>query len=249
MTEGRNIAVLVNPIGGRRNGRKYYKKVLSPMLNLTGIEYELFETDSPTYIENWVHHYDTIEFPFTDIVWVGGDGLLSQLINSIAQSPKKNELFKIPIGLIPAGSQNASCNDLGGRDAQSASINILRRNTIKGDIMKIKFKDLKKTIYGTTMLWGITSDIVKQAEKWRKVFRSARYAVCGAKSFLCSWALKTYVCKIEYRNDFEAMDQRTNHPEPSQEASSEEVKIDDNTHDKMGHSARSIKYEIENNFR
>jgi len=52
--------------------------------------------------------------------------------------------------------------------------------------MKIRFKNHKEPIFGTTLQWGLTGDIVHKGEKWRRVLKSARYAVCGAKTFLCS---------------------------------------------------------------
>mmetsp|Transcript_8568 Transcript_8568/g.7597 ORF Transcript_8568/g.7597 Transcript_8568/m.7597 type:complete len:135 (-) Transcript_8568:12-416(-) len=115
--------------------------------------------------------------------------------------------------------------------------------------MKIKFKELNKTVYGTTMLWGITGDIVKKAEKWRKVFKSARYAVCGAKTFLCTCRLKNYVCQIEYMNDSGSSDKRTEQPEHSKDSSSEEEKVEGHIykdhHSKHTRSARSIQYELQ----
>mmetsp|Transcript_28588 Transcript_28588/g.25303 ORF Transcript_28588/g.25303 Transcript_28588/m.25303 type:complete len:80 (+) Transcript_28588:217-456(+) len=77
------------------------------MLKLSSIKYEGFETDSATFIEEWVKQFDKKDFDFTDIVIIGGDGLFSQLINAIGNSPHKEILTKIPIGLIPGGSQNA----------------------------------------------------------------------------------------------------------------------------------------------
>jgi len=106
-SEDRHLAVLVNPISGKQRGRGYYKDILAPTLNITGIKYDHYETDSETYIEEWVNQFSDKPFPYTDIILIGGDGLFSQLINSVLNNPECKHLIKTPIGLLPAGSQNA----------------------------------------------------------------------------------------------------------------------------------------------
>ena len=172
------------------------------MLNLAGIPYESFETDSANYVEDWVSQHEKF-FNFTDIVVVGGDGLFGQLINALANSSLKEELIKIPIGLLPGGSQNALCWDLGGRDVYQASINILRGKTIPSDIMEVNFSGLHLKIYATTILWGLTADVAHKAEKWRKLFRSARYAVWATHTFFWNLRKKRYTWKIKYQNNHE----------------------------------------------
>lgn len=82
-----------------------------------------------------------------------------------------------------------------------ACINVARGTTVKADMLKVKFKEQEEAIYGTSLLWGITGDIVHKAEKWRRWLKSARYAICGAKTFLCSCSLKNYKCKIAFKDN------------------------------------------------
>ena len=82
------------------------------------------ETDSPDFIENWVNKLkfkqknfeelarlpeseqkDTIEWEYTDVVIIGGDGLLNQYLNACYKRNKN--LLKIPIGILPGGCGNA----------------------------------------------------------------------------------------------------------------------------------------------
>ena len=86
--ENRNIALLINPISGKRKARALARTVLKPMLKMAKIKYDFFETDSSSYIENWVGQFKEKSFPFSDIICLGGDGLFSQLINAIANHPK-----------------------------------------------------------------------------------------------------------------------------------------------------------------
>lgn len=107
--KGRKIAVLVNPVSGKRLARKYFNEILSPILNISEITYDNFMTNSSTYVEEWVNLYEKEQFSYTDIICVGGDGLFSQLVNALGKSPKSKELLKVPIGLLPCGSANAIC--------------------------------------------------------------------------------------------------------------------------------------------
>ena len=90
------------------------------MLNIAGIQYDQFQTNSATFVEEWVNLYEKENFPYTDIVCVGGDGLFSQLINAMNVSSKRSEFLQIPIALLPGGSQNAICCDLGGKNLYQA---------------------------------------------------------------------------------------------------------------------------------
>ncbi|CAI2364875.1 unnamed protein product [Moneuplotes crassus] len=198
----RHLAVLVNPISGKQRGRRYYRDILAPTLNITGIKHDHFETDSETYIETWVDQFSNKPFPYTDIILIGGDGLFSQLINSILNNPDCQDIIKTPIGLLPAGSQNATCCDLKGKDVYQACRNIVRRPTVQSDIMKIQFSDMDSPLYATVILWGVLGDVVKNAEKLRKYFKSARYTVSAAKMMLSSCRMKTYKCSIKFRSDF-----------------------------------------------
>lgn len=64
----RNVAILVNPISGKRKGRQSVRNTLIPMLMCAGLSYETFETDSSTYIDSWVEQFNDRAFPYTDIV-------------------------------------------------------------------------------------------------------------------------------------------------------------------------------------
>lgn len=64
----RNLAVLVNPISGKKKGRGYFRDILQPMLRIVGMEYEMFETTSATYVQEWVNSYSSSTFHYTDII-------------------------------------------------------------------------------------------------------------------------------------------------------------------------------------
>lgn len=159
-------------------------------------------------MDEWTAKLDVDSTDYTDIVLIGGDGIYSQYINAVWAHPQRDDLLKLPIGLIPGGSTNALCCDIGGKNPTEASINILRGSPIRGDMMLTKFRKQKKEVLCSVLAWGIVGDIVHDAERWRGVFGSTRYAACGLKTFACSARMKSYQAHVHYRNNSESMEDK-----------------------------------------
>lgn len=140
----RKLCVFVNPISGKGLSREYYRNILLPMLTFARLEHDMFETDSEIFIEQFLEKLDAENMTYTEFVVVGGDGVFNQLLNSIMKHPNKEILLKCPIGFIPGGSSNALCCDLGGKDPFVAGLNLVRGNTLKGDIFRIAMSDSGK---------------------------------------------------------------------------------------------------------
>ena len=171
------------------------------MLQIAEIEHEMIETTSGTFIEEWINRLDVDSNPYTDFILIGGDGLFSQMINAIYKHPQKNKLLKIPLGIMPWGSQNAISCDLGGKNPYLAAVKIIRGQTIDADIMKITFDESDNVIYGTSWLWGFPSHVVSQAQNWRWLFGSIRYNVWGFRNYMWNWPFMRYRCNIDYKYD------------------------------------------------
>ncbi|CAI2361981.1 unnamed protein product [Moneuplotes crassus] len=232
----RTVAILVNPVSGKRQGKHHVKKTLVPMLLSADISYEILETDSPTYVDTWVEQFNDKLFPYTDIICVGGDGLFFQLINAIGRSLKRDDLFKVPIGILPCGTQNAIVCDLGGRKVRDACINIVRGHTIPSDIMRINFEKQDEPIYATSLLWGITGEIATKAEKLRGLCKSAKYAIGGTLTFLSSCRLKHYKCKVEYKPMVPLGDSENRDEDHKEEGHKEEDHKEDRIVESENHS-------------
>ena len=170
------------------------------MLNFQGLEHEMVETTSPTFIDTFVEGLNIDEMSYTEFVVLGGDGLFSQLLNAIQKHPENKKLLSMPIGLMPCGSSNALCCGLGGKDPYIAAISIVRGYTVKGDMFSVNLNDKPEvpTIYATTLTYGFPSDIVIEAQKLRPVFGQYRYIATGAKKFVCSIRLPRYLSNVEF---------------------------------------------------
>ena len=89
-------------------------------------------------------------------------------------------------------------------------------------MMKLHFKEMDQVVYGTAMLWGISSDIVEEGQRWRKTFGSCRYTACGTKRFCCDCKKWSYECDIKYKNEYDKLAQNQN--SANFEISNEEIK-------------------------
>lgn len=121
------------------------------------------------------------DIDFTDIIFIGGDGMFHQYLNAIVNHPLRHILINIPVGFLPGGTTNSNACALSWSDPYKASLLILRGETIKGDIMKLQFDAQQKVVFGTAMTWGISSDIVKDSERVR--------TWCGKRRYVC-WGFK-----------------------------------------------------------
>lgn len=98
--------LIVNPIAGGKNGRRMIKKLalIESRLIERGIEYSVSfskeKGDMKTIAETLVNG------GATDIVCVGGDGSLHEVINGIT------DFSKINLGLVPCGTGNDFANAL-----------------------------------------------------------------------------------------------------------------------------------------
>jgi diacylglycerol kinase family enzyme len=170
------------------------------MIDFEGLSYEINETDSETYMDTFVKNLNVEEMMYTEFVIIGGDGLFSQLINGMNIHPSRDILLKMPIGLIPAGSTNALWCSIGGKNVYMAWINVVRGNTIDGDVFSATLMDHKDqpTYLSTVLTFGVASDIVIEAAKYRKLCGKFRYVAVAIKKLACSWSLPFYNSKIEY---------------------------------------------------
>ncbi|CAI2367115.1 unnamed protein product [Moneuplotes crassus] len=198
--DSRSIAILVNPISGKGKSIEYFEKYLRPMLEMCGIQYTCRCTSSETYIDEWVSALDLLETPYTDFVMIGGDGILSQFMNAVIKREDHMDIFKIPIGIIPGGSTNATACDLSGKNPIMACVNIVRGYTIEADMLKCTLKNQKKTMLTATVTWGSFANIVHNAERWRKCFGSCRYNVCGFREIFLKCKFKSYNADVMFKS-------------------------------------------------
>ncbi|CAI2365861.1 unnamed protein product [Moneuplotes crassus] len=195
----RNICVLVNPISGKKVSREYYFSILKPVLSFNSIKHSMFETQSATYIEEFITELDVNQTSFNEFVVIGGDGVFSQLLNALMKHSDSSKLIKFPIGIIPGGSTNSLCCALSGKNPYMASKNIANKSLLKGDIFRVNMNDSKKSIYSTALTYGLPSDLVIESENLRNIFGRYRYIATAVPKFIKPTKFPVYESEVFYK--------------------------------------------------
>lgn len=201
--------VFINPYGGKRRGPRIYSQKVLPLFKIAGC------TDDCVITQRANHAHDLIldpSFPVTSydgLVCVGGDGMFSELLNSLLLRVQKeaNVDYKsaqstlirpmTPIGVIPAGSTDAVCFGVcGNNDPVTAALHIILGNKINIDVSAVhSARDEEQLIrYATTLLgYGFLGDVMQESEKVRWM-GPKRYDWVGFKKVL---GLRSYQGEIK----------------------------------------------------
>jgi len=73
--ENRHIAVIINPISGRKQSVSLFKNYLKPAFETVNLSYKPFVTTSSDWVNEWILGEEQKQF--TEVVLIGGDGLYS----------------------------------------------------------------------------------------------------------------------------------------------------------------------------
>lgn len=105
LTIPRKIKVVVNPHSGKRKGMQIYENKVLPWLKLAGIEPHMELTTYAGHAIDMGKNYST-ESEFEALVFVGGDGTISEYMNGLLARPTeewREIAATTPIALISAG--------------------------------------------------------------------------------------------------------------------------------------------------
>ncbi|KAG4914372.1 hypothetical protein JHK87_051929 [Glycine soja] len=119
------------------------------------------------------------------------------VLNGLLSRDNQKEGISIPIGIIPAGSDNSLVwTVLGVRDPVSAAMAIVKGGLTATDVFAVEWIQTNKIHYGLTVsYYGFLSDVLELSEKYQKRFGPLRYFVAGFFKFLC---LPHYSYEVEY---------------------------------------------------
>ncbi|CAG9326396.1 unnamed protein product [Blepharisma stoltei] len=191
--ENRHIAIILNPISGTKSSRSVFRNEFQPALNYSGVNYTMFETAYPNFIEDWVKSQDVKQY--TDIVCMGGDGTMHLLITALNKY-HEGVMDSISFGMLPTGTRNALSIEIGSKTATQGIANIIKRRTFKGDIIKVMIES-NCVLATTAVAWGIVSDLCEEAQHYR-FLGTFRYTAAGIKRVWQSW--KVYSSILHYES-------------------------------------------------
>ena len=145
--------IIANPISGKKKSISLLNELVIPILQQKNIHYKSFLTEFPSHASRIVNQYNFIEND--KIIVLGGDGTMHEVINGMLT---REDSANIPIGLLPAGSGNSLLHDLNQLNIKDTLSTILKNNTKKIDLLKIKMPS--EEIFAINMIgWGMVNDI------------------------------------------------------------------------------------------
>ncbi|KAK8636645.1 hypothetical protein V6N13_124387 [Hibiscus sabdariffa] len=189
------MLVILNPRSGRGRSSKVFG-IAEPIFKLAGFKLEVVKTTSAGHAKKLASSVDISTCP-DGIICVGGDGIINEVLNGLLSRDNQKEGISIPIGIIPAGSDNSLVwTVLGVRDPVSAAISIVKGGLTATDVFAVEWIQSGIIHFGMTVsYYGFVSDVLKLSEKYQKRFGPLRYFVAGFFKFLC---LPKYNYEVEY---------------------------------------------------
>ncbi|KAL9225094.1 hypothetical protein vseg_001057 [Gypsophila vaccaria] len=190
------MLVILNPRSGRGRSSKVFHGMVEPIFKLAGFKLEVVKTTCAGHARKLASTVDFSTCP-DGIVCVGGDGIVNEVLNGLLCRDNQKEAISIPIGIIPAGSDNSLVwTVLGVRDPVSAAISIVKGGLTATDVFAVEWIQTGVVHFGTTVSYfGFVSDVLELSEKYQKRFGPLRYFVAGVLKFLC---LPKYSFELEY---------------------------------------------------
>ncbi|GAB2264979.1 Sphingoid long-chain bases kinase 1 [Dionaea muscipula] len=190
------MLVILNPRSGRGRSTKVFHGIVEPIFKLAGFKLEVVKTKSAGHARKLAASVDFSTCP-DGIVCVGGDGIVNEVLNGLLSRKNQKEAISIPIGIIPAGSDNSLVwTVLGVRDPISAAIAIVKGGLTATDVFAVEWIQSGAIQFGTTVSYfGFVSDVLELSEKYQKRFGPLRYFVAGFLKVLC---LPKYSYEVEY---------------------------------------------------
>ncbi|XP_076951714.1 sphingoid long-chain bases kinase 1-like [Bidens hawaiensis] len=190
------MLVILNPRSGRGRSSKVFYNLVEPIFKLAGFKLEVVKTNSAGHAKNLAYNVDFSTCP-DGIICVGGDGIVNEVLNGLLCRDNQKEAISIPIGIIPAGSDNSLVwTVLGVRDPVSAALAIVKGGLTATDVFAVEWVQTGVIHFGMTVSYfGFVSDVLELSEKYQKRFGPLRYFVAGVLKFLC---LPKYSYELEY---------------------------------------------------
>ncbi|KAI3826707.1 hypothetical protein L1987_00759 [Smallanthus sonchifolius] len=201
------MLVILNPRSGRGRSSKVFHNLVEPIFKLAGFKLEVVKTTHAGHARDLAFGVDFSTCP-DGIICVGGDGIVNEVLNGLLCRDNQKEAISIPIGIIPAGSDNSLVwTVLGVRDPVSAALAIVKGGLTATDVFAVEWIQTGVIHFGMTVSYfGFVGDVLELSDKYQKRFGPLRYFVAGVLKFLC---LPKYSYELEYlpaskgKNDLE----------------------------------------------
>ena len=179
----RRLLVIVNPVSGRRRSLSIYHSVVKPMFTQAGVEDDLIVTNRAHHAKDVAREMDVEAWD--GIVTIGGDGILSEIVNGLYEQDDKTALQRMPLAIIKGGTGNGLFSSVMHRNKEAneplnAVFVILKaQRTILTDLSLVETGDGKKQLSFLSLSYAIIADVDIGSEtlRWAGAARMDLYAL------------------------------------------------------------------------
>jgi len=186
--------IIANPVSGNLNFSIQWKEI-QQLLKLKNIYYSFAFTEFSKHEIELVQ--DAIQQGFRNIISVGGDGTLHNVVNGIMMQTYI-KTSDITIGVIPLGTGNDWIKTYNIPNSIKEAIHIIhRKNIIIQDIGVLKTSDDKTTYFCNVAGLGYDGYIVNKLKSLKK-FGSISYILAGISGLLI---YKKSIFKVIFDNE------------------------------------------------
>ncbi|KAM9815294.1 acylglycerol kinase, mitochondrial [Syngnathus typhle] len=164
----KKATVILNPAACNGKANSLFEKNAAPILHLAGIEITIVKMDYEGQAKKLMDLMEQTDM----LIVAGGDGTLQEVVTGLLRRSDQDSFSRTPIGFIPLGSQNALSaslyirSDSKVKDITSATLSILKGETVPLDVLQIK-AETEKPVYGLMSLrWGAFRDVSATVSKY-----------------------------------------------------------------------------------
>lgn len=164
----RKATVILNPAASKGKANNLFEKNAAPILHLAGVDVTIVKTDYEGQAKKLIELMEQTDM----LIVAGGDGTLQEVVTGLLRRPDQDKFSNIPIGYIPLGSHNSLSpslhliSDNRVRDIVSATLSILKGETVPLDVLQIKGEKEQPVFALMALRWGAFRDVASTISKY-----------------------------------------------------------------------------------
>lgn len=164
----KKATVILNPAACNRKANNLFEKNAAPILHLAGVDVTIVKTDYEGQAKKLIELMEQTDM----LIVAGGDGTLQEVITGLLRRPDQEKFSTTPIGYIPLGSHNSLSpslhllSDNKVRDIISATLSILKGETVPLDVLQIKGEKEQPVFALMGLRWGAFRDVASTISKY-----------------------------------------------------------------------------------